>query len=245
VANEPGLQRYMAGQIMALVMNRHWDAILKDETGPPSDCYAAPFTVTGCHIIRSIWRWARGMARAERGELADAHKEYGSMADEMRQIVPPTPTRWGNNSAAAVLAIPRSLLKARILWAEGKNDEAIAHLKLAVTHEDALVYDEPPQWFPPAREALGGAYLQLADCEAAASIFNAELGRHRESGRALYGLMRALKRAGMSYDEVEKRFIKAWHADHKLDESRLWPPRKAGAAATGGKWPCQPIPESD
>ncbi|HEV2720202.1 MAG TPA: hypothetical protein VG323_09300, partial [Thermoanaerobaculia bacterium] len=104
----------------------------------------------------------------------------------------------GNNSALAVLAIPRSLLNARISWADGHYEEAVAHLKLAVTHEDALVYDEPPQWFAPARESLGGAYLQLGDCAAAEATFDAELGRHTESGRALYGLMRALERSGSS-----------------------------------------------
>jgi tetratricopeptide (TPR) repeat protein len=163
----------------------------------------------------------------------------------MAEIANSGPTGWGNNSAAAMLAIPRSLLKARISWADGQYEEAIAHLKLAVTHEDALVYDEPPQWFPPARESLGGALLQVGDCETAQSIFEADLGHHTESGRSLYGLMRALKRNGQAYDKVETRFIKAWKdadKDYGLNENVLWPPRKAGAGPIILK-PCPPMPE--
>lgn len=97
------------------------------------------------------------------------------------------------------------MLQARFRWAANQQ-EAIEHLKLAVTHEDALVYDEPPQWFAPAREALGGTYLQTEKFEMAKETFEEELRRHPKSGRALYGLMRALKEKGEPYAEVEKQF---------------------------------------
>jgi tetratricopeptide (TPR) repeat protein len=251
VANEPGLQRYMAAELMTLVMNRRWDVILDDkdrQKEPPEACYSAPFKPTGCHLIRSIWHWARGMARVAKGDVALAREEYAAMAKEMAGIADPAstgPTGWGNNTAAAILVIPRSLLKAQISWADGQYEEAIARLKLAVTYEDALVYDEPPQWFPPARESLGGALLQVGDCAAAESIFDADLRRHTESGRALYGLLRALKRDGKPYAAVEQRFIKAWQdadKDYGLNESVLWPARKAGAGPIVPK-PCPPMPE--
>jgi tetratricopeptide (TPR) repeat protein len=251
VANEPGLQRYMAAELMTLVMNGRWDVILDDKNRqkkPPDDCYAEPFKTTGCHLINSIWHWARGTARAARGDVALARTEYAAMEKEMADIANPAstgPTGWGNNTAAAILAIPRSLLKARISWEEGHYEEAIAHLKLAVTHEDALVYDEPPQWFPPARESLGGALLQGGDCDAAAAIFEADLGRHTESGRALYGLMRALKRSSKPYSSVEGRFHVAWadaDKDYGLEESVLWPAQKAGSDPLIPK-PCPPMPE--
>lgn len=223
VANEPGLQRYMTAPLMTLVMNRNWEAILQ-EPEPPAACYIQePFKQpTGCHILRSIWHWARGMAYATRGDVATARKEYDAMAARMRQIVPPTPIGWGNNSAAAVLAVAQSMLQARFRWAANQQ-EAIEHLKLAVTHEDALVYDEPPQWFAPAREALGGTYLQTEKFEMAKETFEEELRRHPKSGRALYGLMRALKEKGEPYAEVEKQFQAAWKdADYVMTDQALW-----------------------
>jgi tetratricopeptide (TPR) repeat protein len=223
LANEPGLQRYMTAPLMTLVMNRSWEAILQ-EPEPPATCYLQePFKQpAGCHILRSIWHWARGMAYATRGDVATARKEYDAMAAQMQEIAPPTPIGWGNNSAAAVLAVAQSILQARLKWA-GNPQEAIEHLKLAVTHEDALTYDEPPQWFAPSRESLGGAYLQIEKYELAKITFEEDLRRHPESGRALYGLMRALKGKGEPYAEVEKRFKAAWKdADYEMTDQALW-----------------------
>ena len=229
VANEPGLQRYMAARFMALVMDRAWNQIFVEPV--PDICGKSPVKETGCHIIRSIRHWARGMAQASkapRPDFVEANAEYVAMASDMGDIVKAGPTSWGNNTALAVLAIPRSILKARILWAEGREAEAIEHLKLAVTHEDALVYDEPPQWFPPAREALGGAFLQL-DCVWASATFEEELTHHKESGRALYGLKRVFDKAGKPNPNVDARFGEAWkHADYTLTDDALWPPAKSG-----------------
>ena len=281
-ANEPGLQRYMNAPLMALVMNRNWKAILGDgnvaaEPEPPADCYMAPFEGHGCHIYRAMWHWARGMAYAAGGDLTKTRDEYDAMAIQMRDIVPPGPTGWGNNTAAAVLAIAQSTLQARYTWAGGqckpaecKTDDplceepcktadtpcdvtrcpggcesafeqAIEHLKLAVTHENALVYDEPPQWFPPPREALGGAYLQVKDYRKANDAFKEELARHAGSPRAIFGRIRALE--GLSReattqkekDEIaeipslETQFCSAWaKADYTMTNQDLWPAHDGG-----------------
>jgi hypothetical protein len=249
VANEPGLQRYMTAPLMTLVVNRNWDAIL-NEPPPPDDCYMAPFPTDGCHILRSIRFWARGMAYATRGELPKAVVEYDAMGTEMKKIAPPTPIGWGNNSATAVLAIGRSILKARMTWAHAQCDPgpcdpdaietALSYLKLAVTQEDALTYDEPPQWFTPAREALGGAYLRAAEHEPylnsrqkfekydlAIEAFDQELARHKLSGRALYGKLRALQGRNAHITQVNDTkhlFCNAWEdADYIMTEEELWP----------------------
>jgi tetratricopeptide (TPR) repeat protein len=149
------------------------------------------------------------------------------MLGHMAMIAPPTPTGWGNNTAAAVLAVPTDLLRARIAWAEDKKDEAIEHLKLAVTHEDAMVYDEPPQWFAPARESLGGAYLKTAQYGKAVETFHAALEQHPKSGRALYGLLLACENVTKPNPkcpaDVARQFKTAWeHADYPINVDRLW-----------------------
>jgi tetratricopeptide (TPR) repeat protein len=279
-ANEPGLQRYMTAPLMTLVMNRNWSAILDgliSEEHLPADCDMTPFAGNGCHIYRAMWHWARGMAYAADGDSYNAHvtnlrfarTEYDLMAVEMLEIAPPTPTGWGNNTAAAVLSIAQSTLQARYTWAGGSCrpcvgcgdppckavcdvsecrgsecsdtiDQGIEHLKLAVTHEDALVYDEPPQWFPPTREALGGAYLRVAKSfpnnttdqaqkrirmfELAEKTFDEDLLRHSKSGRSLYGKMLAIEGQGKSATAAKKAFCEAWgNADYVMTEKDLWP----------------------
>lgn len=225
VVNEPGLQRYLTPPLMMYVAHQRWEDVLR-ESEPSGDCFRQPpfMEKTGCHIFRSMWHWARGMARAAAGNAPDALHEYSRMSSEMSEIGPPSPTGWGNNTAAAVLAIPTEILLARVSWARGERENAIEHLKLAVTHEDALLYDEPPQWFPPARENLGGAYLQTGAFTLARDTFEAELKRHPKSGRALYGLMRALRALQEPRaEEVERQFREAWkEADYEMADQKLW-----------------------
>jgi len=236
VANEPGLQRYMTAPLMTLVVNRNWDAIIAYRE-PPETCYIQPpfQTPTGCHILRSIWYWARGMAYATRGSLTPARDQYVAMDDEMKEIKPPTPVGWGNNSAADVLAVAQQILQARITWPNNQQ-LAIDTLKVAVAKEDNLKYDEPPQWFVPARESLGGAYLQTKQYEKAQTTFEKELERHPKSGRALYGKLRALQGQGKPAQDAEKAFCTAWvNADYTMSDEDLWPGASSYAATTCGK----------
>ena len=286
VANEPGLQRYLTPPLMAMVMNRDWNGIFKQSTDQAmlDNCYMAPsFPGNGCHIYRAMLHWARGMAYASDGDPAHqgedglklARDEYDRMALQMQEIAPPTPTGWGNNTAAAVLAIAQSTLQARYTWAGGQCKpaeckqpcdparepkeceaigycvvsrcpsgqcwnvqlQAIEHLKLAVTHEDALVYDEPPQWFPRTREALGGAYIRILRFQLASDTFDEELIRFPKSGRALWGKVQSLQQliavtkdenqlAKLKRDAADytSRFCQAWtNADYTMGMDDLWP----------------------
>ena len=138
-----------------------------------------------------------------------------------------------------MLLIAEEVLRARIAWAEGKREEAIEHLKLAVTHEDALVYDEPPQWVFPARQALGGAYLSLKkpDPQAAVRVFCDDLRRHEKNGRSLFGLATALKELGdPSWEAQWKAYLAAWNtADPRAQcqiARRMWQPVAVSFAGT-------------
>jgi tetratricopeptide (TPR) repeat protein len=213
------------------------------EPEPPPTCYIQPpFTkATGCYILRSMWYWARGMAHASRGDVTAADNDSRGMQHEMDQIDPLGPIQWGNNPAANVLAIATSMLKARIAWAKGQRTVATDHLVDAVAAEDLLKYDEPPQWFAPAREALGGAYLQRGDFPNAKKIFEAELHRHPNSGRALYGLLRALKGLALPCEAVEKQFCEAWKdAEYTMTMEDLWPAKNVDSRNCGIETVCPP-----
>jgi tetratricopeptide (TPR) repeat protein len=224
VINEPTLQRYLTAPLSVLVANHAWDAVLR-EPEPPVSCYIQPpFTKpAGCRIVRSTWFWARGVAHAVKGNIGDAKTAYKDSVAEQALIVPPGPTGWGNNSAAAVLSIANETLLAHIAWAEGRRDAAIEYLKLGVTYEDSLVYDEPPQWFHPTRQSLGGAYLAVKNYHAAKQTFLDDLQHHPRNGRSLYGLYRALKELGdPKWHEAQQQYETAWKwADYRMTDGEL------------------------
>ena len=229
INNEPGLQRYMTAPLLVAAAVGRWDKVRSIEE-PPRDCYIElPFKEkSGCHIVRAMWHWAQGMALAKPSTLADARRQVVGFLAERADIQSAGPTGWGNNRADAVLAVAEEMLRARIAWAEGKRPAALEHLKLAVTHEDAMVYDEPPQFIFPTRQALGGAYLAVGAFKEARDVFEADLQRHQGNGRSLYGMWKALERLPGQQALAEQYRLKykaAWvdKGGEELTNGMLWP----------------------
>lgn len=256
VAYEPGLQRYLSAPLMTMVVNRNWDAICAETNcmGPdPSsekfskpkfeDCYSQGKEDSGCHVLRAIWYWARGMAHVAYSK--DSGGNLSAMSKEIEEIPPCTENSrtslntFGNNCAKDVLKIGQKILSARNRWSDvalNGAERILGDLTDAVKQEDLLLYDEPPQWFTPAREALGGFYLQLAKgsdgsqyktdyYSKARDVFDEALLRHPASGRALYGKMRALQ--GLDSKDAPAAvaaFHTAWlPADYTMTDDDLWP----------------------
>jgi tetratricopeptide (TPR) repeat protein len=94
------------------------------------------------------------------------------------------------------MAIAAAQLAGRIAESAKQPAEAIARWREAAALEDSLGYDEPPDWYAFSRESLGGALLRSGDAAGAVPVFQAELERHPNNPRALYGLARALEASG-------------------------------------------------
>ncbi len=195
----PMLDGFLFTPTLVLVRFGRWDEIL----GLPEPEFETPVTA-------SLWRFARALAFAEKGQLAQAQTERDKFVESARSV--PRTLDFGNNSAAALMAIAVPYLDGRLALQAGNAAGAISNLWLAVGAEDALAYDEPPAWFLPAREALGVALLQAGDLPAAEQVFRDALAQNPESGRALFGLQTALARQGRAQDAAaaQKRFERAW-----------------------------------
>lgn len=267
VAYEPALQRYLSAPLMTMVVNRNWNSICAETDCNglnPSDskfvapkfenCYRQDSVESPCYVLRSIWYWARGMARTAYGigsaaDLKAVNADLSAMGKEIASIPSCTETNktskntFGNNCARDVLNIGYSVLSARIAWAQVDPESAQKLLGKAVLQEGDLVYDEPPQWFTPTREDFGGFFLQVAKnapsyaasdyYREALSQFEGALVRHPASGRALYGKMRALEGLKSSeYPAAKAAYDAAWQAaDYQMTDADLWPDRyKAGEA---------------
>jgi tetratricopeptide (TPR) repeat protein len=176
-----------------------WDDILK-EPEPPE---LFP-------IGRALRHYNRGVAFAAKGEIANARTAKESFKAAAAKVA--EDARFGNNTAPELFGIAERMLDGEILLREGKLKEAIAALEQAVTREDKLRYAEPPDWFVPARHALGAVLLHAGQAAAAEAVYREDLRRWPENGWSLHGLARALEVQRKS-DEAAKataRFKEVW-----------------------------------
>jgi tetratricopeptide (TPR) repeat protein len=123
------------------------------------------------------------------------------------------------NPTGKILTIAEDVLAARIAEAKHDYQKALDNFFKGIKDEDSLAYDEPPQWFHPVRESLGGFLLRIGNYVDASGLFRADLERNKHSGRSLFGLMESLKAQKKTSEAavIQKEFEKAWkNADTKL-----------------------------
>ena len=214
VKEMPMLEGFMNVTPLALVQFSRWDDILKL---PQPDASLVATT--------ALWHFARGIAFSAKGRNADANREYAALFESEKAI--PSDASFGLNSAGQILKIAENVLGARVApMTKTDTKTPIELLRKAVELEDALAYDEPPAWFLPTRQLLGGALLSSGDYTGAEQVFRADLERNKRNGRSLFGLMESLKAQHKDHAAamVEREFANAWkNADTKLTVPNLWP----------------------
>lgn len=173
-------------------------------------------------LLRAFRQYARGLAFAAKGETEQAEQELAALEASIGQM--PAEAGFSLNSMARVTTIAATVLKAHIAEAKGDRQGAIEHFRQAVALEDALAYNEPPDWYYPVRESLGGALLRAGRAQEAEVVFREDLERTPRNGRSLYGLAEALRAQGdqAAADEIQRQFESVWHAaDTELDLAML------------------------
>ena len=171
-----------------------------------------------------VWHYAQGIAMLSKNNTIEAKKHL----DEMRKIMTDTKikdlTIWGINNVYDLCTIASTILEGEIN-AKGKNyNVAISLLKEAVHQEDALNYDEPPDWFFSVRHHLGAVLIDAGQYKAAVTVYEEDLQNYPKNGWALKGLMNAYKKLGdkKKYNETKNLFETAWkYADIKISSSRI------------------------
>jgi tetratricopeptide (TPR) repeat protein len=202
----PMLEGFAVTPTLMLVRFRKWDEILK-----------LPQPDAGLQGMTTIRHFARGMAYAAKGQKAQADEERRLFQAGMKAV--PAEAQFGLNSASSILRIADNTLGASIAASARDYKTAIELLRQGVEMQDALAYDEPPAWFLPVRESLGGVLLRSSDSAAAEKVFRADLEKNFRNGRSLYGLMESLKAQGKgdAARSVQREFEAAWkNADTQL-----------------------------
>jgi tetratricopeptide (TPR) repeat protein len=205
------LESFVPTPTLILVQFRRWDDILK--LAPPD---------SNLRLNRAIWHYARGVALTASGKVKEAEGERDALIAVRKDL--PADMPWSLNKASDVLEIATDVLNAKIALAKVDRRSGLELLSQAVTREDKLAYDEPPGWFLPVRETLGGVLLRGREYADAEKVFRAELKKHPRSGRALLGLHESLKGQGKkaAARSVWREFQAAWkHSDTPLQAEAL------------------------
>jgi tetratricopeptide (TPR) repeat protein len=203
VKDVPMLEGFLPTATLINVHFQKWDLVLKAPRPPESQAGAT-----------ALWRFARTMAFAARGDVAAAKTERDGIVAAAAAI--PKEATWGNNKPTDVLKVATGLADAQIAMAANEATTAMTEYANAAKAEDGLAYDEPQPWPLPVREWWGAALLKTGDAAAAESAYRAELEKHPNSGRALFGLSAALKAQRKPTGQVDREAAKAWRgADTK------------------------------
>lgn len=202
VKDMPPLEGFMTIPMAVNVRFHKWDAILASKAPDPSMKTATVF-----------WHFARGMAFAGKGKTSEAEAEHKIVSEAEKatpeDVIFAMPI---NNKAKDIMKVAEDVLGAQIAVAKKDNTTAVTLLREAVTIQDSLKYGEPPDWFFPVRESLGGVLLMSGDSKAAEQVFREDLDKNPRNPRSLFGLREALKAQDRDYDAgfVEKQFRNSW-----------------------------------
>ncbi|MGD0134677.1 MAG: hypothetical protein ABSE57_21720 [Bryobacteraceae bacterium] len=199
-------QSFLPTQALVLVRFRRWPEIEQ-----------LPEPAQGLHQAHVLWRFARAMAFIGEGQKDKAALERSAFATEAKAV--PAKTDFGYNTTGQIFELATLMLDADIAKSSHDYKQAAAFLTKAASVEDALNYDEPPDWYLPPRETLGAVLLLDGRAKEAEVVFREELKQHAKNPRALFGLAECLHAQGKTSDEtaVRKQFEDGWkHSDIQL-----------------------------
>jgi tetratricopeptide (TPR) repeat protein len=197
VQEMPMVEGFLTVPLAVLLRFHRWDDILN-----------ASAPAVELPITKAMWHYARAIAFLEKGARQEAERER-QFFDAAQRAVPPEAYFGANNTAQNVFQVAAAVLNARFA---GTPQERLSYWREAIAVQDSLIYDEPPAWYYPVRESLGGTLLREGQAEAAEAVFREELERNPRNPRALFGLWRSLAAQGKATDAqlVRRQFESSW-----------------------------------
>ena len=214
IMRQPGLgilQHFYSIPFFTMTRFGEWDEILQ-----------APQPAADLEYPTGIWHYARGMAYASQGKFSEAAAELEQLTLLANDPELEKATIWDINTTQNILKVATEVLTGKIAAKQGDYPQSIAHLRQAVTLEDALKYDEPADWATPARQYLGAALLENQDFAAAEQAYREDLAIYPDNGWSLFGLLQSLQAQGKdsAAQKVQRQFESAWqYADVQLTAS--------------------------
>lgn len=188
IMKQPGwgtLQHYYITPYNVAVKFKKWDDIL-----------AMQFETYDLNYIKAIRHYAEGMAHLGKGNQEKAKLELRQLLKLSNEESLKEVTIWDINTVYDLVSIATKVLEAELWASEGEFGTSIILLKDAVAIEDALNYNEPPDWFFSIRHHLGNIQLKAEHYENAIKTFEDDLKRLPKNGWAHHGLKQAYEKLG-------------------------------------------------
>ncbi len=215
IMKEPGwttLQHYYMIPYFVDVKFGKWDKILAREL---TDSLLYP---------KAISRYARGMAYLGKKDLQKAKSELNELEILAKDERLKDMKIWEINSMQAIVDIARKVLRAEILASEGKYNESLSLLTEAVALEDALNFQEPPDWFFSVRHTLGAVQIEAGKYADAIKTYEEDLIVLPKNGWAQHGLKLAYQKMNnqTKVNQMVEDLKKSWAtADVVIYTSRI------------------------
>jgi tetratricopeptide (TPR) repeat protein len=203
VEDMPSLEYYLSAKMFLLARFHKWNELLQLQNPTLKTKSKLPITET-------LWHFSRALAYASLNDEVYAMKERQAFLTSKKEIS--KDAIFGFNKVDSIFRIAENVLDAKFAKMQLDFKKEIEFLKEAVRVQDELNYNEPPDWFFPVRESLGGALLQSNQYKEAEAVFREDLRRHPRNGRSLFGLLLSLKGQSRESDSyfVQKEFDQAW-----------------------------------
>jgi hypothetical protein len=197
--SSPGAESLVALPYFVAARFQKWDDVL-----------AFPEPPAGLRATAALRHYARGIAFAAKGDLANAKAERSAF--EAARARMPEGVSFGRNQAKAVLRLASRVLAARYSAAGGDRIGSLHWWMKAVEAQEELAFDPAGAWYYPVRESLGGEMLRAADLGHAETMFRADLTRHPRNPRSLFGLRETLRALGRTAEaeRVDADLRGAW-----------------------------------
>ena len=209
MAANPRQQRLPAVWLVHKAFGK-WQALLTEPPPPAERVY-----------LNGAWHYFRGSAFTGLGDIKKAESELEALATTSRDPALKD-VLSGANSAGPILAMLYRALSGEIAKARGQRVEAVLAFEQAVRMQDALSFNEPPDWPQSMRLYLGAALLEAGRAKDAEGVYREELRDLRDNGWALFGLWQSVRAQGRTAEaqEIRERFDRAWrNADVVLSAS--------------------------
>jgi tetratricopeptide (TPR) repeat protein len=209
MTGNPRQQQLPAAWLVHKVFGK-WQALLA-EPAPPTDRV----------YLNGAWHYFRGSAFVGLREMDEAKGELEALTATSRDPALKD-VLYRANSAAPILTMLSRALSGEIAMARGQSGDAVLEFEQAVRMQDALIFNEPPDWPQSMRLYLGAALLKAGRSKDAEGIYSEELRDFHDNGWALFGLWQSVQAQGRTADakEIRERFDRAWkNADVALNSS--------------------------
>lgn len=194
----PMIEAFVPARQLTHLRFGRWAEVLACPAPPESQSFAS-----------GAYRYASGVAHLKLGDKAAAAWNLRQLRKIRAAMSADRPLL--GHKATEVLAIGEYDLAARLAEAAGEPFVAEGYFRQAIAAQDALLYDEPPPWFRPQRQALGMFLVRQGRAAEATPLFESGLQMFPDNGWDLFGLAE-VRRASpeADTDAADTAFRRAW-----------------------------------